>query len=400
MVRFISRHPWIHSPRVLLGVYIGLALILSAYQYFLRPDSMKNLVIFRNSFDHLRENANLYLPYAEKQFDVFRYSPTFALFMAPLRLAPIGVALVAWNLCNALAIFFAVRKLPINPAAGAGLLLFVIPQLSTSMQNNQSNGLMAGLMIGTLAAFECRRPIVAAVLASLGFFIKIYGAGVGLLFLCFKGKLRFIVGGLIAVAALWAAPAAVTGFRALLTHYQQWGDQVQEGGPRLLKYSVMTVTEKWTGVVFPDWWFILPGFVLLLLPLVRFRHYSIRSFRIMYAAYIMVFVVVFNPMAESPTYIIAMAGAAVWGLVEPRSWMRTVVLFSVFFITGLSHSDLCPPYIRHEVVAKYGLKAVPCIVAWLIMAWRMNLCDPRRFSTVDLLDGATASGTPSTAPKV
>ena len=399
MVRFISRHPRIQSPRLLLGVYVGLALILSAYQYFLRPESIKNLMIFRTSFDHLRENANLYLHYPEKQFDVFRYSPTFALFMAPLRVLPVGVAVVAWNLCNALVLLFAVRKLPLKPAAAAGLLLFVIPQLSTSMQNNQSNGLMAGLMIGTLAAFECRRPVTAAVLASLGFFIKIYGAGVGLLFLCFKGKVRFIVGGLAAVTALWAAPAAITGFRALLTHYQQWSEQVQEGGPRLMKYSVMTVTEKWTGEVLPDSWFILPGLVLLLLPLVRFRHYTVRSFRIMYAAFIMVFVVVFNPMAESPTYIIAMAGAAVWGLVEPRSWLRTIVLYSVFFITGLAHSDLCPPYVKHEIVARYGLKAVPCIAAWLIMAWRLNLCDPRRFSTIDLLDSATASGTPSTAPK-
>ncbi|MBX3377318.1 MAG: DUF2029 domain-containing protein [Phycisphaeraceae bacterium] len=399
MVRFIARHPWMHSPRFLLGVYIALALILSAYQFFLRPDSIKNLVIFRNSFDHLLNNDNLYLPYEEKQFDVFRYSPTFALFMAPLRALPLGAAVVAWNLCNALALFLAARKLPIKPAAAAGVLLFVIPQLSTSMQNNQSNGLMAGLMIGTLAAFECRRPILAAMLASFGFFIKIYGAAVGMLFLCFKGKARFIIGGLACVAALWSAPAAITGFGPLITHYQQWREQVQEGGPRLMKYSVMTVTEKWTGVVLPDWYFILPGLLLLLLPLRRVRHYANRRFRIMFAAYITVFVVVFNPMAESPTYIIAMAGAAVWGLVEPRSWLRSIVLLSVFFITGLSHSDLCPSYIRHEIVAKYGLKAVPCIAAWLIMAWRLNLGDPDRFSTIDLLDGPTASGTPSAVPR-
>lgn len=221
----------------------------------------------------------------------------------------------------------------------------------------------------------------ASLLSSLGFLIKVYGAGVGMLFLCYPKKVRFIVSGLIAFAILALLPVTVTGVDGLWEHYREWVQQIGTGGPRAMKYSVMTVFEKWTGRIAPDWMFTLPGLVLLLLPLVRVKQYRHRAFRIMYAAYIMIFAVIFNPMAESPTYIIAMTGAAVWGLVEPRTWVRLVMLFLVYFVTGLAHSDLCPEWIRDPVVARYGLKAVPCIAVWGIMAWRLIACDAGKFST-------------------
>lgn len=400
LIRIVERWRFLSAPWFLLFIYLGLAAFLTAYQLWIRPGSINNYIIFRTSFEHLCQNADLYALHPDKHNDVFRYSPTFAFCMAPFRALPIGIGLLLWNVLNAGALYFAVRSLPISRAAGGALLLFVIPQLNGSIQNNQSNGLMAGLMIGTIAAMERGKPVAASSLAALGFFIKVYGAAVGMLFVCFARRVRFFISGVIAAAALALAPACITGVSGLIEHYREWFEQLKAGGPKDMKYSVMTVFEKWSGMAPPNWVFMAPGLVLVLLPLLRVRQYRHRSFRIMYAAYLMVFVVVFNPMAESPTYIIAMAGVALWGVVEPRTWLRLFVLAAVYLMTGWAHSDLCPERWREEYVVKYGLKAVPCIAAWLVMAYRLIVCDGSRLSAAALLQESTGSETPSAAPKV
>src|SRR6188768_1458880 len=71
-----------------------------------------NFKIFKESYFHLTENKDLYALYPKVYFDPFKYSPTFALFMAPFAWINDVAGLYLWNLLNALILFFALWKLP------------------------------------------------------------------------------------------------------------------------------------------------------------------------------------------------------------------------------------------------------------------------------------------------
>lgn len=399
-----DKFTWLHGPRLILGAYIALAAAFTGYQLWVRPGSINNFHIFRASFDHLIQNADLYALHPEKHFDVYRYSPTFAFFMAPFRYLPIGISLLLWNLSNALVLYLAVRRLNLTRVAAAFVLLFILPQLLSAIQSAQSNGIIAGLMLGTFAAFEKGQQVSAALQGSLGFFVKVYGAAMGMLFVFYDRKIRFLLVGGAWGILLAILPLPFTGLRGLIEHYSEWLAQMREPTVREMKYSIMTVVEKWFGITPPEWYFSLPGLIVLLLPLLRVNMYKDRGFRVMYAGFLMVFIVVFNHMAESPTYVIAMTGVAIWSLAEPRSLLRTVVLFLAFFITGLSHSDLCPSIIRDRIIAPYGLKAVPCLLVWALAAWRLLTVKPGQLRTdyftlpSPLTAPLTAAKTPSAAP--
>ena len=54
-----------------------------------------------------------------------------------------------------------------------------------------------------------------------------------------------------------------------------------------------------------------------------------------------------------------MFGVALWGLVEPPSLARSVLLALAFVLTSLSSTDFMPRRLRQEVVRPLAVKAVP-----------------------------------------
>ena len=81
----------------------------------------------------------------------------------------------------------------------------------------------------------------------------------------------------------------------------------------------------------------------------------------------LIWVVIFNHKAESPTFIIAVTGAAIWYFSnKPRIANNTLLIF-LFLVTCLSFSDLVPHDIRQNIIKPYAIKAVPCIVIWCLL---------------------------------
>jgi hypothetical protein len=81
-------------------------------------------------------------------------------------------------------------------------------------------------------------------------------------------------------------------------------------------------------------------------------------------------------------------------------WLPMLLL--VFIGTGLSHGDLFPRRFRDVVVSKYALKAVPCILAWGVMTWRLLRTRASDLNTAWLsppgAERVSASGTPAASP--
>ncbi len=88
--------------------------------------------------------------------------------------------------------------------------------------------------------------------------------------------------------------------------------------------------------------------------------------------------IIFNHKAESPTFIIAVGGVAIWYIASKRTFLDKTLLFLVFVFTTLSPTDLFPKiifkYLDYNIV-----KALPCVLVWIklqIDLFRKNTNDP------------------------
>lgn len=68
----------------------------------------ENYVIFKNSFTHFIAGLNPYANFPAEQWDLYKYSPAFALCMAPFAALPDWAGLPIWNLLNALGLLAAI----------------------------------------------------------------------------------------------------------------------------------------------------------------------------------------------------------------------------------------------------------------------------------------------------
>jgi len=362
------------TPMVLYGVAV---VVSSLHRYFLgthvgangfRYTSYNNYVIFRQSFFHLLEGKDLYAWHLAEQWDLYKYSPAFALFFGALAWMPDWLGLTLWNGLNALVFLAAIRKLPLRNDAKNFLLLFVFLELLTSIQNAQSNGLLAGLIIAAFNALE-RRKLALATLAVVGAaFIKVYGAVGFALFLFYPRKLRAA-----GWAALWtlffaAVPLVVLSPGALLAQYQSWGAMMAADQASSYGISVMGWLHSWFGVgKSAEQVVLLAGLAAFCVPLLWWKLFADLRFRLLFLAQLLLWIILFNHKAESPTYVIAVAGVGIWYWTGERTAWRTALLWTVFSLTCLSPTDLFPPFVKKQFFEPFVIKAVPCIAVWLVV---------------------------------
>lgn len=119
------------------------------------------------------------------------------------------------------------------------------------------------------------------------------------------------------------------------------------------------------------------GVTLLLLPFLNLRSYGNPQFRCLLLASLLIWVIIFNHKAESPTYIIAMSGVAIWYFTQPKRPVNLVLLLLALALTSLSPTDLFPRYLRDHFFSPYKLKALPVILVWLKIQYDIMMLDPR-----------------------
>ena len=107
-----------------------------------------NYTIFEKSFDHLKNNQDLYVLYPNEHWDLYKYTPTFSVFFGLFSIFPDWIGLNLWNLFNTLFLVVAIYYLPRLNNTEKGLILLILSiETMTSIQNTQSNALMAGLLV-------------------------------------------------------------------------------------------------------------------------------------------------------------------------------------------------------------------------------------------------------------
>ena len=361
-----------NSRRVELFVaFLWLAAVVAATVQQGIAHQNNNFLIFRAASLHLLHDQDLYAAYPALHFDFYKYSPSFALLFLPFAVLPLAPSMLLWNALNAGALYAAIGMvLPRRSATVARAIVFL--DMLGSLQNVQSNALVAALIILTFASYERRHTVLGSLAAGIGTTIKVFPLA-GLSFAIFHPrKVRVAIAVVVGMAALLLLPLVVTSPAMLGAQYASWraieaGDALERG------FSVMLVIEQVLRQDWPNWPQQAAGVLLLVAPvLVRRDRWSEWSFRLTYLCSVLLFCVIFNHQAESPTFVIAAAGAAIWfgSLVRPTrlEW----VVFGFFVVcTILASSDAMPKAIQRAVFDAYRFKTVPCIVLWVLLQLRL-----------------------------
>ena len=325
-----------------------------------------NYIIFKQSFFHLLHGQDLYKWYLNEQWDLYKYSPTFALLMAPLAVLPDWLGLFFWNFLNVMVLFFAFKNLPLQTHRKLIFMtLFLLTELITSIQNSQSNALMAGLMILMFNGLENKNYNRAALFLTSSVFIKIFGIVAVVLFLFYPNKLKSAFYLFLWFIIFLFLPLLVIKWEQLLFLYQSWGHMLQNDHSASIGLSVSGWLQTWFGWHNNKNWVIIMGAILLILPLINYKKFQRLDFRIKYLASLLIWVVIFNHKAESPTFVIALSGIVIWYFSQPASNFNLILLLLAFVFTILSPTDLFPRIWKSEIFEPYVFKAVPCIVIWL-----------------------------------
>jgi hypothetical protein len=123
---------------------------------------------------------------------------------------------------------------------------------------------------------------------------------------------------------------------------------------------------------------VLAGLFLQCLPLLFWKRFTEKGFRIGYASTWLIWMVIFNHMAESATFIIAVAGVFLWyfTIAERKTW-HIALLVPVILFTCLGPSDIYPKALRMLIVDTWQLKVFPCIMVWVVCLTQLILPDIR-----------------------
>jgi hypothetical protein len=334
-----------------------------------------NFLLFRCVAGRLAAGQDLYL--ATPDCSGFLYSPTFAALFTPIAWLPALAGLLVWNALNAGVLYVAVRRL--LPAGAARFVLwFVFLDVVRSLQNSQSNALMAGLLVATFVALEGRWPLAAGLATGIGAFTKIFPLAGGVLALPHPGRGRALLGFAIAFAGLATLPLAFTTPALLAQQYRWWFATTAQTAV-LHGASVMGILQSWFGAPWPNWPVQLAGTLALLAPLaVQRRHWSDVRLRVRFLASLLVYLVVFNHQAESASYVIATTGVGIWVATAPRARWRDALAAMVFLIVSVAATSAVPFAFRHDVIRAYALQAVPCVICWIVMQRELWTFDAAR----------------------
>ncbi|HET7612575.1 MAG TPA: glycosyltransferase family 87 protein [Gemmatimonadaceae bacterium] len=343
-----------------------------------------NFEIFRTAWDNLLAGRDLYGVNPTHR-DFYKYSPTFALLFAPFALLPFAAGLLLWNAANALALYWSIGRV-LEPKAALAARAVVFLDTVGSMQNAQSNALSAGLMIMAFSFLYARREVRAAVAIAIGAAIKIFpvAAGVFVLFRPYRLPRFLLIGAAVAVVFV-AAPLVVLTPAELLSQYRSWA-AISSTDALTRGYSVMEHVHLLTGRDWPNWPVQLLGAVALLAPLARFSRLGVERFRLLFLASVLMFCVLFNHKAESPSFVVAAAGVAIWLVVVDRGWLEWSA-FALFLVgTVLSASDVMPEALQENFFEPYRFKTIPVLVVWVLtqVALWTESSAPRQSGSVQL----------------
>lgn len=327
-----------------------------------------NYIIFKNSFFHLFHDIDLYKSFPNEQYDLFKYTPTFSLLFAFFAFLPNYLGLFLWNTLNVILPLIGMNRIFGLSKNKAIFTLLFIPEVLTSVLNSQSNGIILGLLLLSFASMQKAQTTKAVLYISLTVFIKLFGGLFFALFLLFPNQIKkAVLVSLPIFIFLFFIPCVLIDVDSLFQQYVSFFSLLKNDGHQFMKYSVMGWLNAWFHLCPSKNIVLLIGLLLQLLPIMIVRVWNNHS-KILYAMSILIWMVIFNHMAESATYIIAVGAILIAvSTFEKIPRILWALLIFMFLTTELGPSDIYPKDLRIWIVDTAQLKAFPCIVLWIYL---------------------------------
>jgi hypothetical protein len=325
--------------------------------------------------------------------DYYRYSPLFAMLLAPLAVLPDGASAAAWKLLNG-GVFLAglyawgrqlnPRRLSANEIAAQ--LLLALPLALHSLYNSQANLMMLGSLLLGLAAAGEGKWNRAAIWIAWATLIKGYPLAMALILIGLFPR-QFAGRFLLSLAGGLLLPLAAGRASVVVMQYQSWWRHLRDSA-EIMRERLRSIDQLFVlcGHPLSEHTFALLGalagaaVMLLCLAIARRtadrREVVFRSF-----LWFSLWVVLFGPATESCTYAVA-APAIAWALVEAwhrRSrWPQRVMLAASLLMMGPMVTDMFGKTIRN-FSNEHGSQPIGglLLLAWLAMEWhrRARLSD-------------------------
>jgi hypothetical protein len=324
-----------------------------------------NFVIFKRSFEHLIHNKNLYLAYPNEYFDLFKYTPTFSILMALFYYLPDLIGLILFNVINTALFIIAIRRLKLPKESYQYCFLFLLMEFGISLIWTQTNIIIANLIILAFTLLEERKALVATLCIVLTVYIKIFGIVALVLGLFYPQKIRFLLYTIIWSILLFLLPLLVVTKTELLEQYNNWFNLLKMDHAASYGVSFIGWIHSWFKIPLSKIGTVVIAAVIFCIPLLKVNYYSSYVFRLHILASLLIWMVIFNHKGESPTYIIAMEGIAIWYFSQAPNAINKSLLWLALIFTSFSSTDLITPgWINDRYVETYSIKAVFCCIIW------------------------------------
>jgi hypothetical protein len=301
----------------------------------LGPASRTLYPTYRTAGLHWTSGTDLY-PHEQKDVTtaLFRYSPSVAAAFAPLSVLPSKAGDVVWRIVNmsvlVLGLAWFLRALaPAGMSRQLTMLFFLLmfPPAIGHLSNGQCNALVIGLILISFAAVIERRWNLAAGCMAVSCLFKLYPIAAGLLLLVVHPRrfgLRFLAALLIGLAL----PFVLQSTDYVLRQYELWAQYALREDRSMWNLSDTNVDLQllfrvWlTPIGLTTYRLIEIGVGLMFAAIVWAAQRGGRPERrvlILALGLACVWMTVFGPATESPTYLL-LAPSVAWGVLS--SWAQ------------------------------------------------------------------------------
>jgi hypothetical protein len=272
-------------------------------------------------------------------------------------------------------VFWAISKLPFDSNKKTFVYWFIIIELVTAIQNVQVNPIVCSLFIFAFTAFERKNNLLAALFIVLSIYIKVFGILGASLFLIYPNRIQFIGYAILWALVLFCLPMLVVSPEHLIGLYHNWFESLTADHVKNMEdVSVMRFVSGISGVELssPARLSIQIGAVMLFcVKYLRTKAFTNQTYRYYFLAAAMIWSIIFNHAAESSTYIIAIAGVAIWYTQATKNRLNLALIVLAFILCSLSPNDIFPRVIRQDYVVPLALKALPCLLIYLVLEYNM-----------------------------
>lgn len=341
--------------------------------------SINNYLVYKYTFINLLQQHNLYTAQPQYFADINHYGPVFAVIIAPFTFLPDALATILWTMISVFVLYKAILSLPVKVEYRYFILLISAHELMTASYAVQYNILVAAFIILSFVYIRNGNDFWAALFVALGTFTKVYGI-VGLAFFFFsENKGRFILYLIGWSVVMFVLPMAFSSPTFVVQCYKDWYVSLSEKNlanavSDMQDISVMGMMRRvFHHPEMPNLPVLIPAVLLFMSAYTRFKNFRNVQYQLLLLASTLIFTVIFSTSSESPTYIIAFAGVAIWfmNLERPvKPWEIFLLVFALL-ITSLSPSDLFPQFINRHYIKPYSFKALPCLVLWLYIVYEL-----------------------------